>query len=492
MENQNAIVDILLDADGTPIAPTIIQETESNGSFFSAEDIFGNNPDGSIAVEGEVTRRARSDFDFFSFTVDRPSIFDLTATSDSFNFEALRPQLLVDAENEPSLGFRDLIGSSSSVENTQRFDRLDPGFEYFVGLSSIRGKVPYTVIPKAQPIGNAKLSIEVNRLLPINTFREQPDVFIEAEVDGQTIRTAPFEAKSFGARGNGPTIEFDVDPNNRFVEGVIRAFKIERDGEVTQLDLQSRQGNQERFFSFDTMRGLITGEQGDGYRGNELGQVRSTVRNRTGSPDGEGTINFFRYDYSTFPVRDTASQRELLAANDLPLFEGTDGRDSVRRGPDNGLVLLKGGNDRGNGRGGDDIIDGGGGKDTLIGGSGDDILIGGAGRDRLVGGRGDDILDGGLGRDVKSGGAGSDIFVLGRGNGVDLIRDFGRGSDSIGLADGLAFAELDISQVRGSTVISAGDERLAVLRGFDGPLRQRDFVAIDTLPVLEADVPVVA
>lgn len=57
------------------------------------------------------------------------------------------------------------------------------------------------------------------------------------------------------------------------------------------------------------------------------------------------------------------------------------------------------------------IMDGGGGKDKLKGGGGDDILLGGAGNDKLEGGRGDDILIGGLGRDRLVGNKGDDILI---------------------------------------------------------------------------------
>ena len=78
------------------------------------------------------------------------------------------------------------------------------------------------------------------------------------------------------------------------------------------------------------------------------------------------------------------------------------------------LVILCDGNDHATVAGNvaiSAIIDGGGGKDKLKGGGSDDILLGGADKDKLEGGRGDDILIGGLGRDRLVGNKGDDILI---------------------------------------------------------------------------------
>ncbi|TAL22543.1 MAG: hypothetical protein EPO01_08855 [Aquabacterium sp.] len=109
------------------------------------------------------------------------------------------------------------------------------------------------------------------------------------------------------------------------------------------------------------------------------------------------------------------------------------------------------------GLGGDDKLEGGGSNDTLIGGDGDDVVRGGAGNDRLGGDAGDDQLLGGLGNDTLSGGTGRDLYLGGAGNdlledtaadsddiyefhpgeGADLVRDAGGGSDRVTLDVGL-------------------------------------------------------
>lgn len=107
-------------------------------------------------------------------------------------------------------------------------------------------------------------------------------------------------------------------------------------------------------------------------------------------------------------------------------------------------------------------------QDTLIGGLGDDYIVGGDGNDILNGGRGDDLLDGGEGNDTLSGdlgytlykgGVGSDVFVL-RTDIVlgdpkrnpnssvqawDIILDFEKSLDKIGLTNGLTEANVTLT-----------------------------------------------
>ena len=74
---------------------------------------------------------------------------------------------------------------------------------------------------------------------------------------------------------------------------------------------------------------------------------------------------------------------------------------------------------------GNDSINGGAKADTLSGGSGDDILLGGSGNDMIFGGEGDDTLTGGAGNDELWGGEGSDEFIYRKGDGKDVIYNFG-------------------------------------------------------------------
>lgn len=119
---------------------------------------------------------------------------------------------------------------------------------------------------------------------------------------------------------------------------------------------------------------------------------------------------------------------------------------------------------------GDDTIIGNRGSDTLRGGKGNDLIRGGKGLDVLLGDNGDDTLWGDRGADTLTGGVGNDEFVLEAGRGPDTITDFQPGSDRLGLANGLQFAQLRITGIEGGTVIHLADsgEEMARLLGI-GP-----------------------
>lgn len=132
--------------------------------------------------------------------------------------------------------------------------------------------------------------------------------------------------------------------------------------------------------------------------------------------------------------------------------------------------------------GGDDVIFGGKGDDRIGGKAGDDRLFGDMGNDQIWGDMGDDLLRGGLGDDTLtgddfSGGSGFDTFVLAAGEGTDTITDFEVGTDLIGLANGLTFAEISISAADDSTEIALDGEVLAVLDGVTESLGESDFVS---------------
>ncbi|MEM9218749.1 MAG: peptidylprolyl isomerase [Cyanobacteria bacterium P01_F01_bin.150] len=155
---------------------------------------------------------------------------------------------------------------------------------------------------------------------------------------------------------------------------------------------------------------------------------------------------------------------------------GGGGQDRLVGG--NGEDDLSGGGGRDNLRGGNgaDTLSGGGGNDKLNGGKGNDELLGGGGNDTLRGGRGRDLLDGGKGNNVLIGGRDRDIFVLSPGKGRSLIRDFKDGQDRLQV-NGLSFGSLTIEQSGRNTLISRGNDELALLRGIEAELITRaDFV----------------
>lgn len=144
---------------------------------------------------------------------------------------------------------------------------------------------------------------------------------------------------------------------------------------------------------------------------------------------------------------------------------GEDANDRLIGTDRDDLIKGNGGNDRLFGGLGNDKLVGGFGDDLLEGGVGNDELYGNEGNDRLRGGDGDDRLIGGSGFNTLTGGTGADVFVLTVGAGFDTITDFRFGTgDRLSLSEGLSFSDLTITGVGRNTVISFGNDELALLR----------------------------
>ena len=181
----------------------------------------------------------------------------------------------------------------------------------------------------------------------------------------------------------------------------------------------------------------------------------------------------------------TGGDDELLGDRTQNVLRGRGGNDSLV-GFNGGDRLIGGrGNDFLLGGSGNDVMKGGGGRDTLQGergndnlngGGGRDELDGGAGRDTLRGGGGNDELDGGKGSDTVTGGGGRDAFVLRTGSGQDTIRDFRNGQDRLRI-NGISFSNLSIEAQGNNTLISRGNDSLAILNGVQAAtITEADFV----------------
>ena len=237
------------------------------------------------------------------------------------------------------------------------------------------------------------------------------------------------------------------------------------------------------------------------YVTNSSGTPSYASLNMTKLDGGAGT------DTLSFGNMGTQGSIELTlthgGATNFENIDGTGGADIIRG--DSNVNVLRG-------SGGADTIYGGDGNDFLSGSTAwssgsdsdsnrqsaandsgndtDDNLYGQAGDDVLIGTIGDNILDGGTGADTIYSGSGSDTIVLRAGDGgsaltdADTISDFTDGSDVLGLDDGLRYTDLTIAQGTGSnssdTIISAGSEYLAILRGIDvSLLSEADFTPVD-------------
>ncbi|MGB7708014.1 MAG: choice-of-anchor Q domain-containing protein, partial [Microcoleus sp.] len=154
------------------------------------------------------------------------------------------------------------------------------------------------------------------------------------------------------------------------------------------------------------------------------------------------------------------------------LIFGQAGNDTLYGGKDNDS--LEGGE-------GNDLLFGGNENDAICGDSGNDTLYGGKGNDILSGGSGSDFLSGDFGDDTLTGGSGNDIFFLNQSLGSDIITDFRKGEDLIGLNPGLSFNQLSITSSNNQTLISVTGtgQLLAKLNGITpNTLTASDFIQI--------------
>jgi len=171
----------------------------------------------------------------------------------------------------------------------------------------------------------------------------------------------------------------------------------------------------------------------------------------------------------------------IYAERGNDFIDGDQGNDMVFGGKSQDLILGSEGNDSLFGQLEDDTLCGGAGDDVLNGNENNDLIDGCEGNDTIYGGEdndtllgcvGDDFLSGGLGNDSLIGGLGNDTFVLGVNRGFDIISDFVKGQDFIGLSRGLSFNRLEISQDNNSALIKlkGSGEVIASLTGVNASL----------------------
>lgn len=158
-------------------------------------------------------------------------------------------------------------------------------------------------------------------------------------------------------------------------------------------------------------------------------------------------------------------------------INGSDGNDTIFSGVGNDTVGGDAGNDILNGGLGNDILTGGTGADQLIGDQGNDLLNGGDSNDRIDGGAGRDRIKASLGNDLITLGKGKDICEVMSGIGVVKITDFRDHQDRIDLTAGIKFRNLGIDQRGRNTIVSIGNDSLAILVNFQATLlTAADFV----------------
>lgn len=121
---------------------------------------------------------------------------------------------------------------------------------------------------------------------------------------------------------------------------------------------------------------------------------------------------------------------------------------------------------------------------------GNDILEGGDGNDILYGEGGNDILIGGNGNDILYGGTGSDTFVFDSFIGVDTVKDFERGLDTLNLTDLLDGYDSSISSANAFIKLVMNGNNTHIHVNADGV--GNDFVKIATVEGVKLGVDVQA
>lgn len=204
----------------------------------------------------------------------------------------------------------------------------------------------------------------------------------------------------------------------------------------------------------------------------------------------EGSYYRLSNQNDSFVIADDKIGKQILGLSGGDKITGSDQDDSLfgMQGADE--LTGNTGNDQLYGGKGSDNVDGGSGQDqlrgdndndTVNGGDGDDLLFGGKESDILMGGSGNDKLSGDRGQDFLTGDGGNDTFILGSGdfaspsiNQADVITDFSKTEDKIGLKNGISFRSLTLEPISlsvnggvgvNSTALKLNNEYLGVISG---------------------------
>jgi serralysin len=367
-------------------------------------------------------------------------------------------------------------------------DSLLPG-EYIIQVSKAIGSSgTYALSASGATVSRAQLSVTVDRVTALQRFdtRIPGTSFGEADFIIEIVQNDPGgsspvrKTSRSGNRDdispNNFTLTRDVNVNQQLLFTSINVSDNDPDPDLDDIaDLSPSPNNANIFLHFDVNRGEVIPRSG------VVGQQPSFSGNRregeviTLEGDGKDSIFdvkrariSFRVNYDSF----TAPQAPFN--NSTPVIRGTSASQELTGRSNSGILCGEGGND------------------TLSGMGGNDVLCGGKGKDLLNGGTGDDLSFGGAGRDVHTGGSGKDIFALIPGSGVDIITDFQDGSDRLGLPLGLVLEQLTIGQRGKNTIVSVGDQQLAILSNVTASqITADDFVTIDFTHFKGIEVPAI-
>jgi alkaline phosphatase len=169
---------------------------------------------------------------------------------------------------------------------------------------------------------------------------------------------------------------------------------------------------------------------------------------------GEGVNLIYAGDGDNLIFAGEGNNNVFTGAGSDRIYSGA-GNDTINAG-DGGNVIFAGE--------GNNSITTGSAADLIYAGAGNDTISTGAGNDLIYAGEGVNVINSGVGDDLIFSGSGADTFTLNKGDGMAMIMSF-QSIDKFALGAGLLRTELSVLAIGSDTLISAGTDYLAMIKG---------------------------
>ncbi|MBO9472406.1 hypothetical protein J7413_02550 [Shimia sp. R10_1] len=269
------------------------------------------------------------------------------------------------------------------------------------------------------------------------------------DFNGSTIFETWFQGQSAWYGALTGAVSASANPGQLFGSTRLNADGVDYTGDVVTLNIRGT--------AKAMKKGLVSFET-DAVNDDTV-SVENNVRAFGGADDSFNALDV------TGVITNGGAQQAEQAGQAPILATGGRGNDRLIGGQDDDVIASNTGDDFVFAEGGNDFVKAGAGNDFVYGGAGNDLiygdysdsarheklqgaranmndqLFGGEGNDILFGNQGDDVLDGGAGNDTMIGGSGADEFIFNGGN--DVIKDFGRGDDTITIDLGFGAQSFD-------------------------------------------------
>jgi hypothetical protein len=161
---------------------------------------------------------------------------------------------------------------------------------------------------------------------------------------------------------------------------------------------------------------------------------------------GQGNNNIIAGD-GTNLITSGSGNDTVVSGSGNDFIDAGDGRNSIVAGSGNNRILT------------------GKGRDTIFAGDGEDVIFSGAGNDAIDAGNGRNLINAGTGNDTVTLGSGKDRVILEGGDGSVTINGFNVTDDKLRLGESLLGRSLTFTSQGGDTLVKAGRDLLATLKG---------------------------